>query len=397
MSSLRHKVVFGLAVGAVAGAVTFGGYIFETNNSGYYQVKQAAITGNMSAKNTAGVYLQMFGDIFTYKVSETSYFSDGTDGEGQKGLPAVNVRFNDGGTAKISGSIKYRLSSDPKTQLGLHSDFRSFGAVEQDLIRQVVTASLMQSATLFKAEEIYSTRRSEFIAIAEEQIRKGIFETESNEVRAKDAEGNDFIERRVTVKRDKEGQPIIRTDSAFKKYGIDVIQFVIKELDFDDTIDRLIAAKKEAEQKKVVAKANAEKSKQDAIAAEEKGKADVAKAEAEALVEKKTAVIAAEREKEVAAQNALKALEDAKAVKAKGEAEAYAAKLKVAAGLSPREQAEIDRDTAIGVAEKMAQVKFPQMMVIGGGSNGQNPLNPFDAVGLESFLKISKGLVKVNK
>lgn len=393
MSSLKHKVTFGLAVGAVAGAVAFSSYIFETNNAGYYQVKQAALSGNMSVKNTAGVYLQMFGDIFTYKVSETSYFSNAEGND----IRAVNVRFNDGGTADISGSIKYRLSSDPKTQLGLHSDFRSFQAVENDLIRQVVTASLMQSATLFKAEEIYSTRRSEFIAIAEEQIRKGIFETESQEVRAKDAEGNDFIERRVTVKRDKEGNPIIRTDSAFKKYGIDVIQFVIKELDFDETIDKLIAAKKEAEQKKVVAKANAEKSKQDAIAAEEKGKADVAKAEAEALVEKKTAVIAAEREKEVAEQNALKALEDAKAVKAKGEAEAYAAKLKVAAGLSPREQAEIDRDTAIGVAEKMAQVKFPHMMVIGGGGDGQSPLNPFDAVGLESFLKISKGLVQANK
>lgn len=37
-------------------------------------------------------------------------------------------------------------------------------------------------------------------------------------------------------------------------------------------------------------------------------------------------------------------------------------------------------------------VRFQEMMVIGGGGNGQGPLNPFDAVGLKSFIDISKQL-----
>lgn len=48
--------------------------------------------------------------------------------------------------------------------------------------------------------------------------------------------------------------------------------------------------------------------------------------------------------------------------------------------------------TAIGVAEKLSQVKFPGMMVIGGseGGKGGQASNPFDAVGLESFMRINE-------
>jgi len=388
MSNLKTNIMFGFAaVGAVV-AVGLTGQLFETNDAGFYQVKQAALSGTMSTHNEAGIYPQLFGSISTYKLSETSYFSEAEGND----IGAVNVRFDGGGTAKISGSIKYRLSSDPTTQLKLHSDFRSFSAVEHDLIRQVVTASLMQTSALFKPDDVYSTRRAEFISVAEEQIRTGLFATESFEELVKDAEGNESISRTVKVKHDKDGNPIIKTPSAFKQYGIEVIQFVIKELDFDDIIDQSIMAKKQAEQKEVVAKANAETSKQDTISAQEKGKADVAIAEAAALVIKKTAVIEAEKQTAIEEEKAKQADFAAKATRAKGAAEAYAAKLKVSAGLSPLEQAEIDRDTAIGVADKMSNVKFPQMMIIGGGSNGGSAMNPFDAVGLESFIKISKGL-----
>ena len=388
MSSLRHKIGFGLAAGAFLTATVLGSSIFETNDAGFYQIKQAAVSGKMSAHNEAGVYFQNFGAISTYKISETSYFSDAEGND----IGAVNVRFDGGGTAKISGSIKYRLSSDPETQLKLHTDFRSFSAVEHDLIRQVVTASLMQTSALFKPDDVYSTRRAEFISVAEEQISAGIFATESAEVLVLDAEGNESIERTVSVKLDEDGNPIIKTPSAFKQYGIEVVQFVIKELDFDDIIDGSILAKKQAEQKEVVAKANAETSKQDFISATEKGKADVATAEAAALVVKKTAVIQAEQKTAIEAENAKQADFAAKATRAKGAADAYAAKLKVAAGLSPLQKAEIERDTAIGVAKEMAGVKFPAMMVIGGGGSGNSPMNPFDAVGLKSFIEISKDL-----
>jgi regulator of protease activity HflC (stomatin/prohibitin superfamily) len=367
--------------------------ILETNTEGFYQVKQAALTGNMTVRNTPGMYFQLFGEIHTYQLSDMYYFSK-SDLDGGKGELAdpIKVRFNDGGTAEVSGALKFRMSSTEKDQLMLHKDFKSFVAFKNDLIRQVVSEALMQTATLMRAEESYSTRRSEFTSLVEDQIKNGIYETVSSESKRVDPEGNEFVDRHVDVKV-VNGQRVIRKVSPFVRYNIDIIQFVIKDIDFDETITRLISKKKEAEQQQVVARANAERAKQNAITAREEGSARVAEAEATALVMKKTAVVKAEQEKEVAQLTRMKAEEEAKGIVARGQAEAAIAKLKVSAGLTPEQKAQFAMNTAIGVAGKLSQVKFPSMLIIG-GENGKGATNPFDAVGLESFLRINEKFAK---
>lgn len=380
--SPRHILMGALAVATVIALMTLG-HLFETNDSGYVQVKQAAGTGTMTVRTTPGTYIQNFATISTYKVSDTYDFNV----EGQ-GIP---VRFNDSSTAEVYGSIKYRLPTGEEKLLQLHQDFRAYDAVLAQLIRPVVEAVLIQTATMFSSEEIYSTRRADFVDLVNQQIKAGIFATTYSESLKKDEDGNTFLQRSMSVRRSETGAPYISEPSTFQRYGIELVQLVLSDIDFDPKTDELIAKRKEAEQERIVAKSKAERAKQDAVTAEAQGKANIATAEAAALVEKKTAVIAAEREKEVAAQQALKAEEEKKAIIAKGQADAEAARLKVQAGLTPLDKANIERDTAIGVAEKLAGIKFPQMMVIGGGGNGQ-AINPFDAVGLESFIKISKSM-----
>lgn len=379
-------------VGAIA-LYALSGQIMQSNKSGYYQIKQAALTGSMSVHNTPGAYMQLFGEIHTYQISDMNYFSkhDEDGGTGVESDP-IKVRFNDGGTALISGSIKFKLSQIEDNQFMLHQDFKSYNAVKQDLVRQVITESLMQTATLMRAEESYSTRRSEFTALAEDQIKLGIFETHAEEFKSKDAEGNDFIERAVKVKNDASGKPMIRKISPFVRYKIEVLQFVIKDIDFDKTIDILISKKKEAEQQKVVAKAQAEKAKQDAITALEQGKARVAKAKADEEVEKIKEVTQARKKFEVAQFDRQRAEEEAKAELIKGRAEAEKNKLLVSAGLTPLEKATIQKETAIGVAAEMSKIQFPEMLIIGGGNGKGGQLNPFDAIGLESFMKITEKL-----
>jgi len=391
----KGKTTVMVVVGAIALGMlySFSGSMFETNKAGYYQVRQAAVTGNMSVVSSPGMYMQAFAELFTYQISDMNYFSK-HDIDGGSGVEAasIKVRFNDGGTADVSGSIKFKLSLTEADQLALHRDYKGYHSVQQDLVRQVVTEALMQSATLMKAEESYSTRRAEFASLAEDQVREGIFATESVEIQTKDVEGNEFIERSVKIKYAEDGvTPTIRKISPFRRYNIEVLQFVIKDIDFDQTIDALIAKKKEAEQQKVVARANAERAKQDAITAEEEGKARVAKAKADEEVEKIKAVTNAQKEYEVAELNKKKASAEADAERVRGEASAAIARLKVSAGLTPLERAQIQKDIAIGVAAELAKVQFPSMMIIGGSSDkGQGPLNPFDAVGLESFMRISK-------
>lgn len=400
----RIKLIAGgvVALILVITLATVSKQIFETNDAGFYQIKQASLTGEMTVIADPGTYLQMFANISTYQISDVYYFSK-TEGDGrgdQSNAEPIKVRFNDGGTAEVSGMIKFRLPSDPEKRLALHRDFKNFEAIKHDMMRQAVTEALMQTAPLMRAEDSYSTRRSEFTDIAEDQVIQGIFETVSKEFKEKDADGNEFIVAEVNVALDDRKQPIVRKVSPLKQYGIEVIQFVIKDIDFDQTIDALISKKKEAEQQKVVARANAEKAKQDAITAREQGNARIATEKANQDVEKIKEVTIAQKEYEVAKLGAQKAKEEAEADIVKGKALAEISRLKVAAGLTPLERATIEKETRIGVAAELAKVQFPGMLIIGGDSKG-GATNPFDAVGLESFMRINERMnnqrpVKVN-
>jgi hypothetical protein len=150
-------------------------------------------------------------------------------------------------------------------------------------------------------------------------------------------------------------------------------------------------AKKEAEQKKIVARADAEKAKQDALTAIEQGKAVVAKAQAEENEKKIRQVVKAQADFEAAQFQKKQAQEVAQAKVLEGEAEARVARLKVSAGLTPLERAEIDMKTKIGIAEALAKANFPSVLINGGSGNGKGGnLSPIDALGYESMYNLTK-------
>lgn len=367
----------------------FCAQIFENNMSGYIQVQQGAASGKITVKTSPGVYLQLFDTITSYKMSDVYDFK----------TEKIAVKFNDGSTAMVGGQAQFKLPLSESEIKKLHIDFRSYDNVMNNLIKRVVSASLIQSANSFRAEEVYSTRRSEFIDLVTDQIREGIYATSWREEWVKDPETlKQTLIKRVEVKRNANGSPVVNDPSAFRIYNIELVsQVLIDNIDFDDLTDGLIAKRKEAEQQQVVARANAERAKQDAITAVEEGKRDIARAEAEALVVQKKAVVEAEKETKIAQQKALQAEEEKKAIVAKGEADSLATKLKVAAGLSPLEKANIDKETAIGVAQALAGIKFPHIMVIGGESKDGAKVSPFDAVGIQALMQINKDFVKGNQ
>ena len=395
MNFRQVKLVGLLVIGLVflVTLITVSNQILVTNNAGFYQVKQAALSGELTVRDLPGVYNRFFGAITTYHVSDMHYFSKSNQDGGTGELAdAVNVQFTDGGRAQISGSIKFRLPVSLEKRLQLHRDFKNYDTVKHDLIRQTVFEALMQTASLMKAEEMYTTRRGEFTALVEEQIRHGIYETQSRTVNRSGAQGEEFLDKEVFVRLDASGHPVIRKVSPFVLYGIEVVQFSLKEIEFDKTIDALIGKKKEMEQQKVVAVATAEKAKQDAITAQAQGQALIAVEKATQEVEKIKQVTIAQKEFEVAQLRRKQAEQDSIASVTRGKAEADVNKLKVQAGLTPLERATIDKDTAIGVAAELSKVQFPGMMIIGGGGSSGHAINPFDAVGLESFMRLSEKL-----
>lgn len=383
-----------IAVILVIGCAFGASQIFETNTFGNYQIKQAAGSGHITVRNEAGLYLQMFGNITTYPVSEDIDFEDN----------GLQVRFNDGSIAKVKGTVKFKLPTNPEQQKELHRDYANYKNVERDLIVRNVAEALSNTATYMVAEDSYAAGRAVFSDLAMQQLKDGIFKTSTKTVDVVDTDGTKFKKKEIKVVYDEEGNPVIQKKSLLKHYGIEILQFVVNDFEYDDKINELIARKKDAEQNKVVAQANAEKAKQDAITAEEQGKARIAEAKANAEVQKATEVteaqkrseiakIKAEQEKEVARLASEQAKFEAEKIKAQGEAEAYAAKKKVEAGLTPLEKAQIEMETKIGIAKALASVQFPERMVIAGGSE-HGGTNPFDAVGLQSLYDLSDKMAK---
>lgn len=341
------------------GALSLGNQIVETVESGHYQIKQAAVSGTMSIHGTEGTYLQNFGTIHDYELTGVL-------------ISTPTVRFQDGSTADVQTTITYRLPVSDAERLKLHREYNSFNNVANGLVPSAVEGAMKQTANLFGAEEVYSTKRSEFVELFRDQLVEGLFQTR---------QGKDTNE----VVRDKNGSGVIMKPSNITAYGLEIVNIEINDIDFDPATDKLITLRKKAEQEQTLAKAEAERSKQDAISAEEKGKANVAKAKYEALVKKEREVIEAEKKTAMAVEATKQAVEVATQTKAKGEADAYAAKLKVEAGLSPREAAEIERDTNIGMAEAWAKRPVPQIYIAGGTGEDSGAVDPLEVLAIESL------------
>jgi regulator of protease activity HflC (stomatin/prohibitin superfamily) len=354
------KTVKSLIAFAVIGFVLLIGScsLWEVNNNGFYKVRQA-VTGEVSVINETGIFWQGGGTIYEYTNTNTLEFD------------VRDIRFNDGSVAeRITGTVQIKMPVAVEEQLKLHKDYRGYDNVMNGLVKKLIYSSMKESATLMKAEQFYSSRREEFRSLTENQARYGIYE---KIIEGSTDDNKDEVKVRVKYK---DGKPVISAMSLIERYGIEINQLLIDEVKFDLVTEELIAKRKEAE-----------KAKQERLTEEEKGKAKVAKAEAEKLVEKIQATTDAQKEFEVAQYNRQKEEENAKALLATGKAQAEADRLKVQAGLSPKEKAEIEANARVQIAEHMSKLKFPEVLVVGGGQNGKQ-VDPFDAMGLHSLKKL---------
>ena len=302
-----------IVVCAVFIAVT-GQWLVETNNAGYTHVKQAAVSGEMSVRHTAGMYAQLFGKITEYKQAATYTFGgdvgDG-DAQQQRGTlhsPAVSIRFNDGAKASIVGSVRLALPSDDEHMLQLHAKFRSFEGVTRNGVQKVVDEAITLTAALMTAEESYTTGRAQFSEMAWDQVNNGVYLTERLVVDSVDeVTGAKTSRATVHIKRDTDGN-VMRKDNPLEPYGVRLSQFVISDINYEQSVQAQIAAKRGALMDVVKAKANAEKAIQDRKTAEEVGRKNVSVAEYEAEVTKKKAVVEAEKKKQVAELDAAQKL-----------------------------------------------------------------------------------------
>jgi hypothetical protein len=106
LSAKQVATLVGVALLLVFGLGSIGKLV-EVNDAGIYQVKQS-VGGDLSVITAAGPYFQGWGKITSYAASEMFELSR-DEGAIEKPIP---VRFADGGTALVSGSVQFLLPSD---------------------------------------------------------------------------------------------------------------------------------------------------------------------------------------------------------------------------------------------------------------------------------------------
>ncbi len=349
--------------------ILFSGKLVENVDNSEIVIIQSVFTGKISVYTTAGPVFQAFGTATHYKKASQFWFSKKND-EGGDNDDAIKIRFNDGGHGEISGSVRWYMPADEKAILKLHTDFGSQGAVEQQLIRQVVTKSVYMTGPLMSSKESSAEKRNDLLSFIEDQSINGVYRTKQEDIKVHDDLMN--TDKTVTVVRivqDKNNLPMRQETSAVKVYGVSLQGLALNAIDYDAEVENQIKVQQQAYMQVQTAIANSKKAEQDAITTELQGKAAAAKAKWEQEVIKAQAITQAQQEKEVAALEAQTAILASQRVKTDADAKAYANTRLVSAGLTPQERAQFEKDTRIGVAEALSKIVLPTTYMAGGGGN----------------------------
>ena len=343
-------------------------------------VNQRPFTGQMEYWTTPGYKWQWFGKTTHYFKTSQLWFGAEDEDKLQLGNP-IPVIFNDASEGMIYGSLRVKLPIETKYLERIQTDYNGMDRLMTDLVRPTVVKVIYASGPLMSAFESYAEKKNDLIEYITDQLNNGVYKTTVKHVETIDP----ITGEKKTVKVaslipdvDAPNGFARSENSPFAYYGLEIGQVAVAKIGYAEKVMRQIAQQQEANMLIATSKAQAVASQQEAIRLEEQGKAVAMQAKWEQEKVKIVAVTKAQQEFEVARLAAMKAVEEAKKIKAEGEAEAAAARAKVNAGLAPEVRAQIEKETKIGVAQALAQIKLPTIVMTGGSNN-----NAMDAVGLK--------------
>jgi regulator of protease activity HflC (stomatin/prohibitin superfamily) len=306
--------------------------------------------------------------------------------------PAFPITYADKGKGFVLGSVRIEL---PKTETHLNLIQEHYGSEErlmEELIKPTIGKVILACGPLMTSLESVAEKRNDLIAYATDQLNNGIYATTTRTVERLNSITNELEKiQQAEIIYDEESNPKRNEESPFVKYGLKVSQLAIADLKYETATNNQIARQREADMDIISAKAEAAKAIQQTIKIEEEGKQRAAEAKWKQEAIKAAEVTKAEQAYEVARLQALEAKELAKKIKEQGEAEAHAARLKVQAGLTPLEKATIEKETAIGVAQALANIKLPTYVVAGGNGNSNTAM---DAMGLKMMTDLVNQMSK---
>lgn len=370
-------------------------------------------TGGWSTVFSSGIKLRWFATIQEWqKEIDIKVVGDGDSMEGIEGvisdkvtfqingqkeiIPGIGITFIDRVGAAVQISVRMKMPEDPETFRALAESFRNPGNLINNTLIPTIKEQVSNTGYMFAAQDYISGAATDFRQAIDDQLKYGGFSTERKEfndtiytsIQIAGARTIKEINTRYKIirKTDKDGK-LVRIPHEITKNNIMVTQVIVDEVYPEPAFKHRLEAQRDiSAQKRIeMEKIETARAEQQRILAE--GERDKAKERMDQEKEQVKQLIAIEtqlKQETTKKQLAEIALQTARLESEQNlvreRAQAEANRLKVAAGLTPQERAQIQKETAIGVAEKLADLKFPQVFIEGGGKDGKSNLGLIESL-----------------
>jgi hypothetical protein len=337
-----------------------------------------SLSGNLAVYTDAGFKPQWFGKCTHYKKSDQFWFSAKKD-QGNTGDESIRCRFNDGGHANISGSVRVDLPTDSPNMLALHTKYGSQDAVMHQLVRTVLEKSVYMTGPLMSSKQSANERRNDLLSLIEDQAVNGVYQTVTRDVRQKDPiTEQDKTVTIVELKKGEDGKVLRQEESPIKTFGLRMYNLSLNEVKYEDTVEKQIAQQQDAIMQVQTAMANAKRAEQEVLTVAKQGEANAAKAKweqevikAKAITEAEMKLGVAELERKAAEQTKMKEI-------ALGEGEAKRKQLVMEANGALDVKLEAYKEVNFKYAEalsKVTQPLVPSVVMGGGGAAGNTTMD----------------------
>jgi len=408
----KRKVLVILGLGVF---LMLSNYLFFYSRFGhqYYLVYP---TGGWSTVFTSGFKFRWFATIQEWqkeidiKVVDDNEPTEGIEGviadkvtfqsasgrEGGKEIfPGIGITFIDRVGAAVRVSVRMKMPEDPETFRALAESFRNPQNLINNTLIPTIKEQISNTGYMFAAQDYISGAATDFRQAVDDQLKYGGYSTQRIEFNdtiysAIQESGPRSIREintryKIIRKVDKDGV-LIRIPHEITKNKVMVTQVIVDDVYPEPAFkERLEAQRDISAQKRIeMEKIETAKAEQQRIIVE--GERDKAKERVDQEREQVKQLIAIEtqlKQETTRKQLAEIALQTARLESEQNlvreRAQAEANRLKVAAGLTPQERAQIQKEIAIGVAEKISAMQLPQVY-IEGGAEGKNNLGLIESL-----------------
>jgi len=329
-------------------AILIASVFVHVNNISQLQVIQS-FTGETSVRTTGGIYFKILPKIWTYNKTNQVAFSFQPDES--KDNDGVHVFFANKGQGDVSTQITYTLLSEEEKVYKMHELAKGDDDVIDRRILATIREITMREAGLITSSEAIE-KREEF----------------ANNIRQQLLHNSDYL-----------------------AIGVDITQFTITNISFDDLTIQAYKKAQEADLQKKTAEAE----KLNLVMQKEKTEAEyerqIAESRGKAEVEKVKATTDAEREKELAEIKAKQEVAVAELAKEKAIIEANK-QLEVAEIQKKEEQARLDV-VRIQAEQKVAEAEAKKQQIELAGDITEKDKYELE-IGMKTRVEVAKAIAQ---